>query len=410
MPDRMSLEQIGANEELRDILIRHAYRGVRIQVALRALLVVFMTLTLAFVPPADDVAASWLIVAAYAVWAAAVAVWAFHGGLGPVRWTWLALLVDALAITVLTVVAGISAEQTWTADLLVNGFFIIPMLAAAQLRPRICAIVVVPTTGAYLLASILTKTANTEPWSSIFLRTLVLAGVGATCIALSWVQLSRVLTIAGLVGVRTELLTELVGIEARERAHLAEQLHDGALQYVLAARQDLEDARELADPGAFARLDHALRESSAMLRSTVSELHPAVLERAGLARAIQDLATAVAERGDLAVEVDVSEWRDEPTTADALLYSAAREMLSNVARHARASEVTLTLRRCEQAAQLQIVDDGQGIADGVLARRLADGHIGLASQRTRIVAAGGQLAIEAAVPCGTAVTIRLPLG
>ena len=173
--------------------------------------------------------------------------------------------------------------------MLTTGFLLVPVLAAATLRPRVCAAVVVPAVLVYLVAGIATQSANAEPWASLLLRTLVMAGVGAACVALSWIQRSRVTTIGRLVRARTDLLAELTDLERRERRALSEQLHDGALQYVLAARQDLDEARDTGAPEAFDRLEQALVESSRLLRSTVAELHPAVLDRAGLPAALRDL-------------------------------------------------------------------------------------------------------------------------
>ena len=80
-----------------------------------------------------------------------------------------------------------------------------------------------------------------------------------------------------------------------------------------------------------------------MLRSTVSELHPAVLDRVGLAQAVRDLA-ASSRRHDLAIDVDSHEWPDGMhTPVDDLLFGAARELLSNVVRHAGASRATVEL-------------------------------------------------------------------
>lgn len=397
-----------AGSELADILTAHAYRGVRVQLVLRALLVVFMALTLAFVPPDHGLPACWAILAGYAAFEAAVTVWTARGGPGPVRWMWLALLVDAAALSAVTLVAGVGSAQSWTADVLINGFFVIPLLAATQLRPMVCLAVTAPTTVAYFVVSVATKDANGEPWSSILLRTLVLAGLSAAAVALSAVQRSRVRTIAGLVGQRADLLREMVGIETRERADLAEQLHDGALQYLLAARQDLDDARQAGDPASFDRVEQALVESARLLRSTVTELHPAVLDQAGLARALHSLADGFAERGRLAIAVDVDGWPDQPTPDDAILYSAARELLANVVKHSGARTATLGLHRREDGtAELVVSDDGCGIADGQLERQLADGHIGLASHRARITAAGGQLTVASRDAGGTSVTVRL---
>ena len=132
----------------------------------------------------------------------------------------------------------------------------------------------VPTVGVYLLSSVSTREANDEPWSSLLLRVLVLIGVSLGSIALSRIQRSRVMEIATLAIARAGLLAELTDVEERERRQLSEALHDGALQYVLAARMDLEDVRD-GDPEAVERVDHALTTSAGLLRRTVSELHPA---------------------------------------------------------------------------------------------------------------------------------------
>ena len=89
-------------------------------------------------------------------------------------------------------------------------------------------------------------------------------------------------TIAGLLADRTALLSEMITIEQREQRDLAEALHDGALQYVLGARQELDDLAD-GDPDAAHRIDVALTESARLLRTTMSQLHPAVIEATGSA-------------------------------------------------------------------------------------------------------------------------------
>ena len=277
-----------------------------------------------------------LIVGAYAVGAVAFGFWAWRGGAVVARWAWLGLFVDVAVLAIVTLVAGVDASESWTSDVLVNGFFVIPVLAATQLRPIVCAAVVIPTIVVYLVSSLATQSANEEPSVSIVLRTLVLAGLGAGCVRLSAIQRSRVAAIAGLLEDRTALLDDLVQVEDHQRRELSERLHDGALQYVLGARLDLDDVRDGADPDAVARIERALTESSQLLRSTVSELHPAVLEQAGLARAVTDLAHSQG-RGGLVVDVDVGAWPEGTRTpVDPLLFGAARELLGNVVKHAGA--------------------------------------------------------------------------
>ncbi len=361
-------------------------------------------------PPAHDRLACVLVVMAYALWTVALALWTIRGGIAPVRWMWVALLVDVAALGTLTLVAGInSAEQSWTADVLVNGLFLIPVLAATQLRPLVCAAVGVPATVVYFLTSVATKDANGEPWSVVLLRTWVLAGLAAGAVALSHVQLSRVATIAGLAGDRSELLHDLTDAESRTRARLAEELHDGALQYVLAARQELEDLRAVADPVVYSRLEEALGQTSALLRATVTDLHPAVLEAAGLARAVSDLAARDADRGHLTLTLDTDHWPEGTGPLDGLFYTTARELLTNVIKHAGAAAVHVELSQRDERARLVVADDGLGVDAGALGQRVAEGHIGLASLRARMAGAGGTVAISAAEPHGTVVTVEAPV-
>ncbi|MGE3285159.1 MAG: sensor histidine kinase [Pseudonocardia sp.] len=401
---RAAPDPAGLDEAVR----AYARRGVRLQLVVRAVLVVFVGLTMTVVPPTRGAAAGYALVVAYALWAVGIAVWIGRGGRAAERVAWLALFVDLAVLAALTLATGLDAQQSWTADVLINGFFLVPVLAATDLRPRVCAAVVVPTVLVSLAASVATRSANEEPWASIALHTLVLAGVGVACVGLSRIQRSRLAAISELLRERTALLDELVRTEQRERRALSEHLHDGALQYVLAARQDLDELHDPDPaPDAVERLEHALAESSRLLRSTVSELHPAVLHQAGLARALRDLAAAT--RG-VAVEVTLRDWpADLRTSQDTLLFSAARELLGNVTRHAGAGAARVELVRDGATARLAVADDGRGIADGALAESLRDGHIGLRSHQLRAAAAGGHLTLARRDPHGTVATLELPL-
>jgi len=234
--------------------------------------------------------------------------------------------------------------------------------------------------------------------------------VGLAAIWLSRIQRSRVASIRGLVDDRTRLLTQLMTSTETEHRAMAENLHDGALQYVLAARFDLDDARETGDPAAFDRLEQALAESTRLLRSTVAELHPAVLARAGLPSALRDLAAAAAARGGLAVTVDAEGWpAGERTNADPLLYRTAAELLNNVVKHAEAGAATVTLELDHETARLVVADDGTGMPENAAGGALRRGHIGLASHTLRIDAAGGRFTSAAGTPHGTVVTVELPV-
>ena len=390
------------------ILLEHAFLGIRVQLLLRLALAAFVIAVVLAVPPEHEQVACEVVAGVYACWAIAVTRIALRGGERVVSLIWLALFVDLLVLVALGVLASRS-EQSWTTDVLVNGFFVIPMLATTQLRPGVGAAITAPTVAAYLGSLIAARHANVEPWAAIITSTGVLAALSLACVLLSWVQRSRVLTIAGLILDRGRLSTELAEVETTARRTLAEELHDGALQYVLAARQDLQDARLHHEAESFERIELALQESTSLLRSKVSQLHPSVLESAGLRAALQDLADTVAARGRLTVRVNADGWdgaQRGPT--DEMLYSAARELLTNVAKHAEAHTVQIALRIADGSIQLTVADDGRGFADGVADRRLAEGHIGLASQRIRIESAGGTLRLRSG-SSGTVAEVTLPV-
>ena len=382
------------------VLLEHARRGAYIRRTLRLLLGLFYILVLILQPPDIHLVVCWLVVICYLVWTLAVGVLTRAGGVRALRFSWLALFVDVITVAALTLITDSSAERTWAPYVLINAFFVVPVIAAAQLNPWICAIVAAPAVLVYLFSSLAIRHVDADPISEILLRTGLLATVGLGCVLLSRVQRSRVSTIARLLDERTDLLAEMVTIEQREQRDLAETLHDGALQYVLAARQELEAVDE-GDPEAVERIDLALAETSRLLRSTMAQLHPAVVDSAGLLPALRDLVATVNTRGQLSAELQTQNWDDDlRTPIDELLLTTARELITNVVKHAQAGTVLIELAREAGTATLRISDDGVGMAGVDLDARLGAGHLGVASRRIRLEAAGGGISFRTADPHG----------
>jgi two-component system NarL family sensor kinase len=108
----------------------------------------------------------------------------------------------------------------------------------------------------------------------------------------------------------------------------------------------------------------------------------------------------------LALELDLDYGRRHPR--EQLVFSAARELLANVVRHAEASTLELRLAGENGKLELVVADDGCGFALAELPERLAEGHVGLATQRVRVEAAGGMLVIASAPGAGTRVEVTVP--
>jgi two-component system, NarL family, sensor kinase len=137
----------GSCSQLRAAIVEHSRRGLRLQVLLRGLLAAFVIVTVTIVTPARNATSWYLVAGAYAAWVASIAAPGWRGGATALRLVWVALLVDLAALGTLTVLAGASARESWTADVLVGGFLRVPVLAATQLAPRIGAAILVPTIG-----------------------------------------------------------------------------------------------------------------------------------------------------------------------------------------------------------------------------------------------------------------------
>jgi signal transduction histidine kinase len=241
--------------------------------------------------------------------------------------------------------------------------------------------------------------------------------VQGPALLLPWIILAAGVLLAALAGKisvnaaqrsaeRSRLLADALGAEERERRTLAEALHDHALQNLLSARHQLEEAGETLAHPALARADDAIVDTIRQLRDAVFELHPYVLEEAGLKAALLSIAQRAATRAGLDLQLDLRYENRHPR--EPLLFSVGRELLSNVVRHADASQVSVSLVERDDELELTVEDDGRGFPPERLAERLADGHVGLASQRFRLEAAGGSMDIAATPGLGTRVAIRLP--
>jgi two-component system NarL family sensor kinase len=93
-----------------------------------------------------------------------------------------------------------------------------------------------------------------------------------------------------------------------------------------------------------------------------------------------------------------------------LLYRAARELLANARKHARASTVRVRLARAADAITLSVVADGTGFDPAILRRCVAEGHIGLASLAVRIDAMGGSMKLTSRIGGGTRASVTTPVG
>ncbi len=196
----------------------------------------------------------------------------------------------------------------------------------------------------------------------------------------------------------------LVKAGDEQRRKLERNLHDGAQQRLVALALTLRLARTNLDSdpatttklleGAREELDEALAE----LRELARGLHPAALTEQGLGPAL----AVVAERLPIPIELTAPRGR-VPAGLEATVYYIVSEALTNVAKHAEATQAKVTIACDPDAVRFEIVDDGRGGADP----SAGSGILGL---RDRAEAAGGTLFVVSPAGKGTTVTGRLPVG
>jgi two-component system CheB/CheR fusion protein len=208
------------------------------------------------------------------------------------------------------------------------------------------------------------------------------------------------------------LSRELALAEVRERQTIARDLHDGLGQELNAASIKLDALRATNA----ARPSHpALDEIAKLLegvvremRSLTAQLNPPVLEQLGLVPAIEWLSEEMRKSYHLEVALDDDL---EPKPLDSLtasiLFRAVRELLINVARHAKVKIAHVATRCADGHLTLEIIDEGTGFSQPGTQSRSSG--LGLATMRERIAYIGGTLQIRSERDRGTTATIQVPI-
>lgn len=203
---------------------------------------------------------------------------------------------------------------------------------------------------------------------------------------------------------RRLLVAEALDAEDRERTRLSESLHDDTLQVLLAAQQELTSAAR-GDGEALARAQAHVEYAQSRLRELVADLSPVVHEFSSLSETIRTVARR--HLGGDGVRVTLALDDAIATPHDRLLIRAAGELLGNVAKHAGATAVRVSLRRDGDVVELCVEDDGTGFEPD-LATAVKGGHIGLASLTTRAAGVGGALELRSSRGGGTRACLRVP--
>lgn len=339
----------------------------------------------------------WLVFAAAAAGGAAVVALSFTDKWRSLRPEF-TLPIDLAALGILLALSGGAQSE-------LRHLILAMMIAPAIIMsPRVVALTGFGALAAYLAVAV-PDLAQREPdaGSAVLSYVLGLLWATGTAVALSLVRARVAAQIGRLTEGRRVLLGAVLDAEARERRMVTETLHEGALQHLLAARQELDEvpAASVEQQEAIERAEAEIRAGIAALRETIAELHPVALEHAGLDAGLRAIVHRAADRGGLLARVEVAAGAEG--VRDQLVANVARELITNVVEHARASTLTVRARPHGNGVVLLVEDDGVGFEPAALGTEA----IGLAACAERVASADGSFTVDSTPGAGTRVRVEL---
>jgi two-component system NarL family sensor kinase len=338
-----------------------------------------------------------LVIALSAVYALAALLDSWKGGRSSPRRR--QMLLDLLLISVLAYCSGRGFPAVRSA------FVLMPVIAAIRLNPRQTAGIGAIAASLYMLVALTHPTRVGQAPASVAAHALFVVWAGASAVLLATLRGRRERQILALSQARGRLVAQALEAEEHVRRRISSALHDNAVQDLLSARQDLDEA-EAGDHEGLTRVRHALDLALCQLRGTIEELDPYMLEHLDLPSALEAIAQRAARHSGQRIAVEVAPGAGAEHAE--LIASLARELLTNAARHAAASRISLSLRHKADATALEVSDDGRGFDDEQALAALRAGHIGLASSRERVQAIGGRFELRSAPGAGTRIRCLLP--
>jgi PAS domain S-box-containing protein len=212
------------------------------------------------------------------------------------------------------------------------------------------------------------------------------------------------------------LSQQLVKIQETERHSLARELHDEAGQNLTALAINLSILRSKLPAESAAKLGARLDDSQVLVEETIhrirdvmAELRPPLLDDYGLLAALRWYAQRFSERTGIPTLTEGENLIPRlPLAIETTLFRIAQEALTNVTKHARASQVTVTLEAVGGEICLTIADNGTGFDPSSLHRTVERPGYGLMSMQERTDAVGGRFRVESTPEKGTRLIVEVP--
>ncbi|MCL6516712.1 ATP-binding protein [Alicyclobacillus sp.] len=196
-----------------------------------------------------------------------------------------------------------------------------------------------------------------------------------------------------------------------ERRVLAQRLHDGPMQTLASTAMRMQAVLPGTSPQSpageiWSRMNQVIQE----LRRMVFDLRPPLLDDLGLVPTVKRYAQQWSHRTGIRSQVELYGLEAPLTqTEKVTVFRAVQQCLENVAQHASAGSVVVTLTFGPAQLRVDVVDDGRGIAAVDWTGWLEQGKLGLTLCRQRLGVIGGSMEVERREPAGTRVIIQLPI-
>ena len=210
----------------------------------------------------------------------------------------------------------------------------------------------------------------------------------------------------------TRLQFQFLETQENTARRFSHELHDELGQALTAVKANLSALRTQNQPSRVDDCMHLVDQAINDVREMSQLLRPTMLDDFGLDAALRSLTESFSQRTGIAMNYQSTLANQRlPDQAETNLFRIAQEALTNVARHAQASEVHVDLARQNGTVSLSIRDNGKGMET---ARRkghkqsLNSGGLGIAGMETRAQACGGHFSVESALGAGTKVEVTCP--
>lgn len=211
------------------------------------------------------------------------------------------------------------------------------------------------------------------------------------------------------------LLNKMIEVQEEERRRISRELHDETSQSLTSIIVGLRMISEQLD-------NPEQREKILMMRNQVAktledvhslalELRPVLLDDLGLATAAKRYLTNYSQQYGITADTDFSDLsrtRFKPEI-EITLYRILQETLTNIGKHAQATQVLVSLKKAHKKLILRITDNGIGFNTKTLKSSVANNSLGIHGMRERVALLAGVFSIYSVVGAGTTVLVEIPL-